>query len=86
MIAKDSVRSRIESEHGISYTEFSYLMMQSYDYLVLYDRYGCTLQMGGSDQWGNITAGADLIRRLRSAKAHGLVMPLVTTAAGVFPS
>jgi tyrosyl-tRNA synthetase len=58
-------------------------MLQSYDYLTLFDRYGCTLQMGGSDQWGNITAGADLIRRLRGAKAHGLVMPLVTTSSGV---
>ena len=83
MLAKESVKRRIEQEDGISYTEFSYLMMQSYDYLVLYDRYQCTLQMGGSDQWGNITAGADLIRRLRAAKAHGLVMPLVTTSAGV---
>jgi len=83
MLAKESVKRRIEQEDGISYTEFSYLMMQSYDYLVLYDQYQCTLQMGGSDQWGNITAGADLIRRLRAGKAHGLVMPLVTTAAGV---
>ena len=83
MLAKESVKRRIEQEDGISYTEFSYLMMQSYDYLVLYDQYNCTLQMGGSDQWGNITAGADLIRRLRAGKAHGLVMPLVTTAAGV---
>jgi tyrosyl-tRNA synthetase len=83
MLAKESVKRRIEQEDGISYTEFSYLVMQSYDYLVLYDQYRCTLQMGGSDQWGNITAGADLIRRLRAGKAHGLVMPLVTTAAGV---
>ena len=83
MLAKESVKRRIEQEDGISYTEFSYLMLQSYDYLTLFDRCGCTLQMGGSDQWGNITAGADLIRRLRGATAHGLVMPLVTTAAGV---
>jgi tyrosyl-tRNA synthetase len=83
MLAKESVKRRIEQEDGISYTEFSYLMLQSYDYLTLFDRYGCTLQMGGSDQWGNITAGADLIRRLRGAKAHGLVMPLVTTSSGV---
>jgi tyrosyl-tRNA synthetase len=83
MLAKESVKRRIEQEDGISYTEFSYLMLQSYDYLTLFDRYGCTLQMGGSDQWGNITAGADLIRRLRGAKAHGLVMPLVTTTSGV---
>ena len=83
MLAKEAVKRRIEQEDGISYTEFSYLMLQSYDYLTLFDRFGCTLQMGGSDQWGNITAGADLIRRLRGAKAHGLVMPLVTTSSGV---
>ena len=83
MLAKESVKRRIDSEDGISYTEFSYLMLQSYDYLTLFDRYSCSLQMGGSDQWGNITAGADLVRRLRGAKAHGLVMPLVATASGV---
>ncbi|MCX6537998.1 MAG: tyrosine--tRNA ligase [Acidobacteria bacterium] len=83
MLAKESVRRRLESEDGISYTEFSYLMLQSYDFLELFDRYSCTLQMGGTDQWGNITAGCDLIRRLRAARAHGLVMPLVTTASGV---
>jgi tyrosyl-tRNA synthetase len=66
----------------ISYTEFSYLLLQSYDFLVLHDRFNCTMQMGGSDQWGNITAGVDLIRRLRGAKGHGLVMPLITTASG----
>ena len=73
---------RLESEDGISYTEFSYLLLQARDFLELFDRYGCTLQMGGSDQWGNITAGIDLIRKLRAKKAHGLVMPLVTTASG----
>jgi len=83
MLAKESVRRRLESEDGISYTEFSYLMLQSYDYLQLFDRYGCTLQLGGSDQWGNITAGCDLIRRLRGARVHGVVLPLVTTTAGV---
>jgi tyrosyl-tRNA synthetase len=82
MLAKESVKRRVESEDGISYTEFSYLLLQSYDFLVLHDRFGCTLQMGGSDQWGNITAGLDLIRKLRGARAHGMVMPLVTTAAG----
>jgi tyrosyl-tRNA synthetase len=82
MLAKDSVKRRSESDEGISYTEFSYLLLQSYDFLVLHDRFNCTLQMGGSDQWGNITAGVDFIRRLRSAKAHGLVMPLITTASG----
>jgi len=83
MLAKESVKRRLEQEEGVSYTEFSYLMLQSYDFLTLYDRYGCTLQMGGSDQWGNITAGCDLVRKLRGAKAHGIVMPLVTTASGV---
>jgi len=82
MLAKESVKRRIESEDGISYTEFSYSLLQAYDFLVLHDKYGCTLQMGGSDQWGNITAGMDLIRRVRGGKAHGIVMPLVTTAAG----
>jgi tyrosyl-tRNA synthetase len=83
MLAKESVKRRLESEDGISYTEFSYLLMQAYDFLQLFDRFGCTLQLGGSDQWGNITAGIDLIRKLRARRAHGLVMPLVTTASGV---
>ncbi len=83
MLAKESVKRRLEAEEGISYTEFTYLMLQAYDFLVLYDRYGCRLQMGGSDQWGNITAGCDLIRRTRGGQAHGLVLPLVTTASGV---
>ena len=82
MLAKESVKRRIEAEDGISYTEFTYMMLQAYDYLQLYDRYHCTLQLGGSDQWGNIVAGADLIRRLRSERAHGLVFPLITNAAG----
>jgi tyrosyl-tRNA synthetase len=83
MLQKESVDRRIESEEGISYTEFSYLLLQARDFLELFDRYGCTLQLGGSDQWGNITAGIELIRKLRAKKAHGLVMPLVTTASGV---
>src|SRR5437660_2274007 len=82
MLQKESVNRRLESEEGISYTEFSYLVLQAYDFLQLFDRYGCTLQMGGSDQWGNITAGAELIRKLRATKAHGLVWPLMTTASG----
>jgi len=82
MIAKESVKRRLGGEEGISFTEFSYLLLQSHDYLVLYDKTGCTLQMGGSDQWGNIVAGCDLIRKVRGAKAHGLVLPLVTTSAG----
>jgi tyrosyl-tRNA synthetase len=83
MLAKESVNRRLEQEQGISFTEFSYMLLQAYDYLVLYDRYKCALQMGGSDQWGNILAGIELIRRLRRAKAHGLVFPLVTSASGV---
>src|SRR5712664_1989174 len=83
MLQKESVTRRLESEDGISYTEFSYLLLQARDYLERFDRYGCTLQMGGSDQWGNITAGIELIRKVRAAKAHGLVTPLVTTASGV---
>ena len=64
MLAKESVKRRLESEDGISFTEFSYLLLQAYDFVELFDRYGCTLQMGGSDQWGNIIAGCDLIRKL----------------------
>jgi len=82
MLQKEAVNRRLESEEGISYTEFSYVLLQARDFLELFDRYGCRLQMGGSDQWGNITAGTDLIRRLRAAKAHGLVWPLLTTATG----
>ena len=82
MLAKESVKRRIDSADGITYTEFSYSLLQAYDFLELYDRHGCTLQMGGSDQWGNITAGMDLIRRVRGGKAHGLVLPLIATASG----
>ncbi len=83
MLAKESVKRRLGGEEGLSFTEFSYQLLQAYDFLVLHERFGCTLQLGGSDQWGNITAGIDLIRKVRGVKAHGLVMPLVTTAAGV---
>ena len=82
MLQKEAVNRRLESEEGISYSEFSYLLLQARDFLEAFDRYGCTLQMGGSDQWGNITAGIDLIRKLRSQKTHGLVWPLLMTAAG----
>jgi tyrosyl-tRNA synthetase len=82
MLAKESVKRRLGSDDGISFTEFSYLMLQAYDFLTLYDRYMCRLQLGGSDQWGNIVAGCDLIRKLRGAQAFGLVLPLVTTASG----
>ena len=80
MLAKESVRSRMTD--GISYTEFSYMLLQAYDFLTLYDRHGCVLQMGGSDQWGNITAGVDLIRRVRGVSAQALVTPLVTKSDG----
>ena len=82
MLQKESVSRRLDSREGISFTEFSYLLLQAYDFLQVFDRFGCTVQMGGSDQWGNITAGIDLIRRLRGARAHGLVMPLVMSATG----
>ena len=82
MLQKESVSRRLESEDGISYTEFSYLVLQSYDFLQLFDRYHCTFQMGGSDQWGNITAGTDLIRKVRGEKAYGLVWPLLKTSSG----
>lgn len=82
MLQKESVKRRLESEDGISYTEFTYSLMQAYDYLELFDRHNCTLQIGGSDQWGNITAGADLIRRKRQGKAHAMVFPLLTTSSG----
>ncbi len=82
MLAKESVKRRIDSEEGLSYTEFSYMLLQAHDYRVLHDKYDCVLQIGGSDQWGNILSGADLIRRMRSKKAHGLVFPLVTNSSG----
>ena len=83
LLGKEAISRRLESDEGISFTEFSYPLLQAYDFLVLHDQYKCTLQMGGSDQWGNILAGIDLIRRLRSARTHGLVFPLVTTTSGV---
>ncbi|NNF04974.1 MAG: tyrosine--tRNA ligase, partial [Rhodothermales bacterium] len=82
MLSKESVKRRIASEDGISYTEFTYMMLQAYDFLALNEREDCTLQLGGSDQWGNILAGADLVRRVRGRKVHGLVFPLVTNSSG----
>jgi tyrosyl-tRNA synthetase len=81
MLSKDAVASRLEKD-GISYTEFSYQVLQSFDYLELYRRHQCTLQIGGSDQWGNITAGLDLIRRVEGGTAHALTVPLLTKADG----
>jgi len=83
MLQKESVRNRLQREEGISFTEFSYMLLQAYDFLMLYDRENCVLQMGGSDQWGNITAGIDLIRKMRGGRAYGLVFPLITTSSGV---
>ena len=80
MLQKESVQARLDA--GISYTEFSYMLLQAYDFLHLFRKERCTIQVGGSDQWGNITAGVDLIRRVESGEAHGLVAPLVTTASG----
>ncbi len=91
MMAKESVRARLEDrEHGISYTEFSYMLLQAYDFFVLYEKEKCTLQIGGSDQWGNITAGIELIRRIKAAENHplgedtvfGMTHPLVTKTDG----
>ncbi|MGI5442462.1 tyrosine--tRNA ligase [Streptomyces shenzhenensis] len=83
MLTKDSVARRLESDQGISYTEFSYQILQGMDFLQLFRRYGCTLQQGGSDQWGNLTAGLDLIHRLEPhASVHALATPLMTKADG----
>ncbi len=81
MLAKDAVSSRLNKD-GISYTEFSYQVLQSLDFLELYKRYNCTLQLGGSDQWGNITAGLDLIRRVEGGSGHAMTIPLLTKADG----
>jgi len=80
MLQKESVKARLDT--GLSYTEFSYMLLQAYDFLHLFRERHCTIQVGGSDQWGNITAGIDLIRRVEGGEAHGLVAPLVTTASG----
>jgi len=80
MLQKESVKARLEA--GISFTEFSYMLLQAYDFLELHRRYGAALQMGGSDQWGNITAGIELIRRTEGSEAHGVTLPLVTTSSG----
>ena len=82
MLAKDAVSARLNSDVGISYTEFSYQILQGLDFLELYRRYGCALQTGGSDQWGNLTAGLDLIHRVEGVSAHALATPLITKADG----
>lgn len=82
MVARESVRNRMESEQGISYTEFTYMLLQAHDYLWLHDHLGVELQIGGSDQWGNIVSGVDLVRRVRGHAAHALCWPLLTAADG----
>jgi tyrosyl-tRNA synthetase len=83
MLTKDSVKTRLErTDSGLSYTEFSYMLLQAYDFVHLYDEFGCELQAGGSDQWGNITAGIDLCRRLRGAQLYGMTIPLLTKSDG----
>lgn len=82
MLAKDSVKSRLNSEEGLSFTEFSYQVLQGYDFLHLYDHHGVTVEIGGSDQWGNITAGTELIRKVRGVACHGITFPLLTKSDG----
>ena len=82
MLSAESVKLRIDSESGLSFLEFNYSILQAYDFLVLNQRYGCQVQMGGSDQWGNIVAGIDLIRRVDGKQAYGITFPLITTASG----
>jgi len=82
MLAKDSVKARLGSEAGLSYTEFSYMLLQAYDFVKLHELHGCELQVGGSDQWGNITAGIDLARRMRGVQLFGMTCPLLTDSEG----
>ena len=83
MLARESVKRRMESEDGVSFTEFSYQVLQAYDFLHLYQNHGVKLQIGGGDQWGNITAGIDLVRKVEAAQVFGMVVPLVTDSKGV---
>jgi len=82
MIKAESYKMRLDSEEGLSFIEFNYMILQAYDFLELFNRHGCSLQMGGSDQWGNIVAGIDLIRRVRQGSAFGITFPLITTSSG----
>jgi tyrosyl-tRNA synthetase len=82
MMARESVRARLDSEHGISYTEFSYMLLQAFDYWWLHEHHGCELQIGGSDQWGNILSGVDLIRRRSGVAVHALCWPLLLATDG----
>jgi len=82
MIRAESYRMRLESDEGLNFIEFNYMLLQAYDFLQLFDSHGCRLQMGGSDQWGNIVAGVDLVRRMRQAQVYGITFPLITTSGG----
>lgn len=82
MIKTESYRVRLESEEGLNFVEFNYMLLQAYDFFMLFDKLGCRIQMGGSDQWGNIVAGIDLVRRMRQVETYGITFPLVTTASG----
>jgi tyrosyl-tRNA synthetase len=82
MLKAESYKMRLESEEGLNFIEFNYMLLQAYDFLELYDHYGCSLQMGGSDQWGNIVAGVELVRRVRQKTVFGMTFPLVTTSSG----
>jgi len=82
MLAKESVKQRIEGQNGISYTEFSYMLLQAYDFYHLYDKHNCKFQLGGSDQWGNITVGTELIRKKAGGEAYGITFPLITKSDG----
>jgi tyrosyl-tRNA synthetase len=82
MIKAESYRSRLESDEGLSFIEFNYMILQAYDFLILNEQYGCKLQMGGNDQWGNIVAGIDLVRKIRQDNVFGITFPLITTSSG----
>jgi tyrosyl-tRNA synthetase len=82
MIKAESYKMRLEAEEGLNFIEFNYMLLQAYDFLKLFDKYGCRLQLGGSDQWGNIVAGIDLVRRMRHETTFGIISPLVTTSSG----
>jgi tyrosyl-tRNA synthetase len=82
MLAKDSVKGRLDRDTGISYTEFSYMLLQAYDFVYLQQKHGCEMQIGGSDQWGNITTGIDLVRRMNGGQLYGLTNPLLTKSDG----
>src|SRR5262249_35775855 len=82
MLRMEAYRQRLEREEGLSFIEFNYQLLQAYDFLLLFQKHGCVLQMGGDDQWGNILAGSDLIRRIEGMQVQGMTFPLLTTARG----